>query len=120
MQLDIKIKNIIQETMLIGFFSLVVGMKPVLLFMRFSNNLEDSKKKETPIIPKIKYGSISKYDGSGFLVTTTITPVEPIAAIAPPTSLPSAKGRCLISDLISFFIFSILIKNPQISDNYIS
>lgn len=60
MPLDIKIKNITQETMLMCFFSLVVGVKPVLLFMRFSNNRENSKKTETPIIPKIKYGSISK------------------------------------------------------------
>jgi hypothetical protein len=109
MQLDIKIKNMIQEAMLICFFSLVVGMKPVFSFMRFSNNLENSKKTETPIIPKIKYGSISKYDGSGFLVTITITPVRPITAIAPPISLLSVKGKCLISELICFMIFSILI-----------
>ena len=93
MQLAIKIKNIIQEIMLICFFSFVVGTESVFSFMRFSNNLEDSKKTKTPIIPKVKYGIISKYDGFDFLVIIIITPGKPITAIVPPISLLSVKSR---------------------------
>jgi len=54
MQIAIKIKNINQEIMLICVFSFVVGAKSPFLLVRFLNNMEDSEKMETPIIPKIE------------------------------------------------------------------
>jgi len=109
MQLAIKIKNINQEIMLICVFSFLVGVKSLLLLMRFLNSMGDSKKMETPITPKSKYGMISEYDGFDFLVVIIITPVKPIIAIMAPISLLSVNGKCLMSDIICFLIVPIFI-----------
>ena len=106
-QLAIKMKNIIQEIMLIRAFSFLVGKTLVFLLKRFLNNIEDSKNIETPIIPKMKYGI--KYDGFDFPVTIIITPTKPMTAIMPPISLLSVNGKCLISDIICFLIIPIFI-----------
>jgi len=109
MQIAIKIKNIDQEIMLICVFSFVVVARSLFLLMRFLNNMEDSEKIETPIIPKIEYGIMSKQDGFDFLVIIIITPGKPIIAIIPPISLLSVNGKCLISDIICFLIVRIFI-----------
>ena len=104
-----KIKNISQEIIVIRFSSFGVDTRLEFLLMHLFNNMEDSKKTDTPIKPKIKYGIISIYDGSDFLVITIMTPGKPITAIIPPISLPSINGKCLISDNICCLMFPIFV-----------
>lgn len=108
MKIAVKIKSIAQDMTLDCIFSFGVGVRSVCSFRRFAYNLEDIKKIQIPMIPKREYGHISENDELDFPVTM-ITPVQPITATTPPVNLPSINGKCLISDFICCFIFSIFI-----------